>query len=214
MATEVGPTVTGHGAPSAVAGALAVVPWVLDRLARLVLALDARAVDLVLAVRTPTLTKLMTSVTGLGSAVAAAVFLGLFYAAGWRRDLRIAAPALALSGVVVAALMAFVQRPFPPQPVCVTAEAGLAPHSFPSGHAAAATVFALVARRSDDLPSLPVAGLAALVAVSRVYLGTHFLSDTLFGVGVGVASVLVARAVVARRSGVSPTDRPAWLPGD
>jgi undecaprenyl-diphosphatase len=178
--------------------------WLLRR----VLALDAATVDLVLALRSPLLTKLMTSATGLGSASAAAVLLGLCHLAGWRRELRVAAPALLLSGVVVAALMALVQRPFPPRPVCVTAGAGLAPHSFPSGHAAAATVFALVARRSEALPSLPVAALAALVAFSRLYLGTHFLSDTVVGVAVGVGAVYLVRTVIARRPDAWPTSRP------
>jgi undecaprenyl-diphosphatase len=196
----------------AVLGSLVLLPGASDRLLRPVLALDAATVDLVLAVRTPLLTKLMTSVTGLGSAAAAVVFLGLFSVAGWRRDLLVAAPALALAGVVVVSLMALVGRPFPPQPVCTTT-GGLSPHSFPSGHAAVVTVFALVARRSDDLPFLPVALVAALVAVSRVYLGTHFLSDTVVGVAVGAASVALVRAVRARRAG-APTDSVGWLPGD
>jgi membrane-associated phospholipid phosphatase len=200
--------------PGPVDGPLAVVPWALRRLVRLVLALDAATVDLVLALRSPLLTKLMTSVTGLGSASAAAVLLGLCYLAGWRRETRVAAPALLLSGAVVAALMALVGRPFPPQPVCVTSGAGLAPHSFPSGHAAAVTVFALVARRSDDLPAVPVAVVAGLVAVSRIYLGTHFLSDTVVGVGVGAGAVLLVRALLARRAGAWPATPTRAVPDD
>ena len=190
-------------------GLAAVVPPALRRLVRLVPALDAATVDLVLvlALRSPLLTKLMTSVTGLGSASAAAVLLGLCYLAGWRREVRVAAPALLRSGVVVAALMALVGRPFPPHPVCVTSATGLVPHSFPLGHAAAVTVFALVARRSDALPAAPVAVVAVLVAFSRLYLGTHFVSDTAVGVGFGAASVLVARALLARRAGAWPSTR-------
>ncbi|WP_324760656.1 phosphatase PAP2 family protein [Haloarcula sp. GH36] len=164
----------------------------LSELLAWVLELDAATVDVVLAVRNPVLTKLMTSVTGLGSASAAAVFLGLCYVAGWQRERRVGTIALLLSGIVVVSLMALVQRPFPPQPVCLTDGASVAPHSFPSGHAAAVTVFALVAGDSERLPTGVVAGIATLVAVSRIYLGTHFLSDTVVGVLIGVGAVVVA----------------------
>jgi undecaprenyl-diphosphatase len=72
--------------------------------------------------------------------------------------------------------------------------------SFPSGHAAtafaAATAVALVYPRFR----VPVLLLAALVALSRVYLGVHYWSDvlvgSLFGVAVGWATVYVVRLVV------------------
>lgn len=160
------------------------------------LAIDGAVVDVVLAVRGPLVTKVMTSATGLGSAFAALVFVGLSFLAGWTRAARVAAVALLLSGVVVVSLMALVQRPFPPRPVCMVDEPGLAAHSFPSGHAAAVTVYALVARDAPDLPTGVVAGVAALVAVSRIYLGTHYLSDTVVGVAIGIGAVLVARRLL------------------
>jgi undecaprenyl-diphosphatase len=193
----------------------ALVASLVDRALDVVLAVDAATVDLVLAVRHPVLTKLMTSVTGLGSATAAAVVVSLFHLAGWRRETVVAGVAFLVSGLVVVSLMTAVQRPFPPGPVCVTDGSGLAPHSFPSGHAAVAAVHAVVARRSPNLPFWPVAGLAVVVVVSRVYLGTHYLSDTAFGVAVGVASALFARRLVRRLSlethATALVDR---LPGD
>jgi undecaprenyl-diphosphatase len=163
-----------------------------------VLAVDRAAVDVVLAVRQPLVTKFMTSVTGIGSAASVAVLLGLFYLAGWKRELALAGVALVPTGLVVVALMGAVQRPFPPSPVCVTGDTGMAPHSFPSGHAAAATVYALVARRSERLPFAAVGGLAALVAGSRIYLGTHYLSDTVAGVAIGVGGFALALAALDR----------------
>jgi membrane-associated phospholipid phosphatase len=157
-----------------------------------VLWLDYHVVDLTLALRQPLLTKLMTSVTGLGSATAALVFLGVCYLADWTDELRSAALALALTGAVVGTLMLTVARPFPPGPVCMTSGAETVATSFPSGHAAAVTVFAMTARRSSVLPFGPVAVLAALIAVSRVYLGTHFFSDTVVGVLIGVAAFAAA----------------------
>ena len=163
-----------------------------------VLSVDVAVAELFVAVRHPTLTKFMTSVTGLGSASAAAVFLGIFYLAGWRRELAVGAVALGLTGVVVPALMYLTQRPFPTDPVCRTGGDGLTPHSFPSGHAAAVTVLALISRGSEHLPFRIATALAATVAVSRMYLGTHYLSDTLFGVAIGIAAFAVGRAVGPR----------------
>jgi undecaprenyl-diphosphatase len=163
-----------------------------------ILSVDTAVAELFVAIRHPILTKLMTSVTGLGSATAAAVFLGIFYLAGWRRELTVGAVALGLTGVVVPVLMYLVQRPFPAEPVCRTSGSGLSPHSFPSGHAAAVTILALVSRGSDHLPFRIATALAATVAVSRMYLGTHFLSDTLFGVALGVAAFAVGRSLAPR----------------
>jgi len=61
--------------------------------------------------------------------------------------------------------------------------------SFPSAHAttafAAATVVAILAPRLR----VPALVLAALVAVSRVYLGVHFVSDVLAGAVLGALGV-------------------------
>jgi len=192
----------GAAAPSVMPAVEAGVPGRLravgaDLLAGLV-AVDVAVVDLLVSIRTPTLTKGMTSVTGLGSATAAAVFLGIFYLAGWRRDLAVGAVAIGVVGLVVPALMYLVQRPFPSSPVCMTSGSGLTPHSFPSGHAAAVTVFALVSRGSDHLPFRAVTALAATVAVSRIYLGTHYLSDTVAGIAIGVVAFVVGRALAPR----------------
>jgi undecaprenyl-diphosphatase len=171
----------------------------------LVVAVDRASMSVLVAGRHAVLTKFMTSVTGLGSAAAAAAFLGVCHLADWDRELRLAGVSLVITGVVVASLMALVQRPFPPAPVCVTNGPGLSPHSFPSGHAAAVTVFAGVARESEELPFRSVAVIAGIVALSRVYLGTHFLSDTLVGVAIGIGAVAVGQRFLR--------DRPdGWTP--
>jgi undecaprenyl-diphosphatase len=170
----------------------------LGELLEYVLAIDALTATLVIDLRHPVLTNLMTSVTGLGSVAAGLVFVGLFYLAEWRKEFLVTLIALSITGVVVAVLMTAVQRPFPTQPVCLTDGAGTPTTSFPSGHAAAVTAYAMVARNSDALPFRSVAVLAAVVAVSRIYLGTHYLSDTVAGIAIGIASVLLAERVLAR----------------
>ncbi len=168
----------------------------IDTVVEYVLWLDALAIELVLELRSPVMTEAMNSVTGLGSVSAGLVFVGFFYLAGWREEFLTTLVALSITGAVVAALMATVQRPFPPQPVCLTGEA--ATTSFPSGHSAAVAAYATIARSSDRLPFGIVAVLAVLIAFSRVYLGTHYFSDTLFGIVLGIAAGLLALRLVAR----------------
>lgn len=162
-----------------------------------VMRLDANTMDLVVALRRPILTKVMNSVTGLGSASAALVYLGLFYLAEWREEFRVGLVSLAISGLIVGGLMITVQRPYPTQPVCLTGGAETVAHSFPSGHAAVAMIFAMLSRESDELPFLVVAIVAGTTAFSRFYLGTHYLSDTLVGVLIGAGSFLAAQRILA-----------------
>ncbi len=163
-----------------------------------VIRFDTATAEFVAAVRTPLATKLLTSVTGLGSATAALCFVGVCYLADWDEEFRHSVVALAITGVAVGTLMLTVQRPYPPQPVCLTDGAETIATSFPSGHAAAVTVYAATARWSEHLPFAAVATLATLVAVSRVYLGTHYLSDTIAGVCLGLVASLAAGALLER----------------
>ena len=190
--------VTPSVAPSITTGATGQVRGVVADLLAGIVAIDIATMDVLVAIRTPLLTKAMTSVTGLGSATAGAVFLGIFYLAGWRRELAVGVVAIGVVGLVVPALMALIQRPFPSDPVCVTSGSGLTPHSFPSGHAAAVTVFALVSHASENLPFRVVTALAVTVAVSRIYLGTHYLSDTVVGIVIGAVGFAVGRALAPR----------------
>lgn len=186
----------------------------LQTLLEYVIWVDTQTMDLVVAVRIPILTKLMNSVTGLGSASAALVFFGLSYRAGWRREVRVSVLALVVSGLVVGTLMLTVQRAYPGQPVCLTGGAETIAHSFPSGHAAIVAVYATVARYSDQFQFAFVSPVALLIAVSRIYLGTHYLSDTVIGVLIGVGSVLFARRLLeSRRVDGLTGDAEQWLVG-
>lgn len=149
-----------------------------------VVRIETAIMDAIVAARSPLATKLLTSVTGLGSATAALCFVGVCYLADWDEAFRHSLVVLAISGVVVGTLMLTVQRMFPADPVCLTDEAETVATSFPSGHAAAVTVYTMAARKSEHIPFSVVTVLAVLVAVSRVYLGTHFASDTVAGVGI------------------------------
>ena len=170
----------------------------IDELIEYILWLDAFTFELILELRSPVLTNVLNSLTGLGSVAAGFVFVGLFYLAGWREEFLVTLIALSITGVVVALLMATIQRPYPPEPVCITDGAGTPTTSFPSGHAAAFAAYAMVARRSDTLPFKTVSALAVLVAFSRIYLGVHYVSDTVFGIALGIASALIAKRIRGR----------------
>jgi undecaprenyl-diphosphatase len=76
--------------------------------------------------------------------------------------------------------------------------------AFPSGHVAnAATIVVLLAlllRRRW----IAVAGAAYVIAMalSRTYLGAHWITDTIGGVLVGVAMAVLVWVIFARRLGV------------
>lgn len=63
--------------------------------------------------------------------------------------------------------------------------------SFPSGHSAAAVAFATGVSHAWPAASVPLFGLAAAVAYSRVHTGVHYPSDVLAGVFAGLGSGLI-----------------------
>lgn len=82
------------------------------------------------------------------------------------------------------ALLPFVHVPFP--------------NSFPSGHVAR-TAFLL--RIANGIPGWAVALGIVLMAATRVYLGEHWLSDTIGGAALGLGVAALARKVASRPSG-------------
>lgn len=73
-------------------------------------------------------------------------------------------------------------------------------NSFPSGHAT--TVFALAAALSFFFPRwrLPLFSFAAVVGLSRIIVGAHYLSDVMAGAYVGLMTVFLLVLFYRRRS--------------
>ena len=71
--------------------------------------------------------------------------------------------------------------------------------SFPSGHSASGFAFAAAVAGSMPGLAIPIRGLAAAVAYSRVHTGVHYPGDvvvgSLVGATIGEATALVARAL-------------------
>jgi undecaprenyl-diphosphatase len=67
------------------------------------------------------------------------------------------------------------------------------PHSFPSGHAARAVLIAVLAiGLGPGWLAVVLCIWAPLVALARVAMGLHFLSDIVAGVGLGALAGLIA----------------------
>jgi undecaprenyl-diphosphatase len=148
----------------------------------------------------------------------------LFVAVGACGDVRCrrVLPCAALSGVLAALVAAGLTtllkdlfervRPALADPPIEALVATPNSPSFPSGHAA--TAFAAAIAVGAFYPRLrwPLLGLAAVVGLSRIYLGVHYwldvLAGTALGIGVGLAVVWATRRLLAwlGRSGTSPRE--------
>jgi undecaprenyl-diphosphatase len=145
------------------------------------------------------LTRTLQDLTNLGS-IRVLLPLILLVGVGWWLRRRTWRPLGLLAAAYVGADLAFnavkelVGRPRPPAGILLTPVAG---PGFPSGHAVQAVAVygmlaALTAAASPRWSRKVAAWAAALVivgtvAVSRLYLGTHWLTDVLGGLALGAA---------------------------
>jgi membrane-associated phospholipid phosphatase len=168
---------------------------------------DAAAGGFLYGLRSPRITPVMEAITSLGHPAFLLVGTAVVCAGFLLRDHRVSA--LLFAGSVAggfllnsALKLAFARA----RPAAWPALVKETTYSFPSGHAAMSTVFfgGLVAVVFHLYPSrgprLAAAAAAAIcilaVAVSRVYLGAHWATDTLAGVLVGLFWVAVYSAGV------------------
>jgi len=132
----------------------------------------------------------------------------------WRRHwLRLAAFALAVltSEVLIGSLKTAVDRPRPPDPLIATSAA-----AFPSGHAIATAVTAVglvlvlaTPGRSRWRWEVNAVIFTSIMALSRVYLRAHWLSDTvagaLLGAGLALGWPALLMAIRHQRDPTAPT---------
>ena len=189
--------------------------------------LDRDLLDAVIALRTGPLTTLML----LASAwwVKGIVIGGIGVAAdlirrprSWAVTLLPVVAALLAASALATGLKEIADRARPPvaDPTVTVLTALPADGAFPSGHALSAFAAAGVVAVLHPRLRIPVLALAALVAVSRVYLGVHYPIDVLGGAALGLAVAAVV-IVVSRRAGLIgaaslrsfPRAMPRWHSG-
>ena len=121
--------------------------------------------------------------------------------------------AVVLSEILIGTLKGIYDRARPPGSLVATSGA-----SFPSGHSIAASVTVVAAvialtppgRRRAAWGAAAV-GFSVLMALSRAYLGAHWLSDAIAGILLGTSCALLAALVVdglQRRWSARRADRP------
>ena len=79
--------------------------------------------------------------------------------------------------------------------------------SFPSGHSASAYAFAAGVASVSPAAGIPLSGLAALVAYSRVHTGVHYPADAVVGSVTGGALAPLAVAALKRGPRRKPDPR-------
>jgi undecaprenyl-diphosphatase len=125
--------------------------------------------------------------------------------------------AVVLSEVLIGTLKGAYDRTRPPGSLVATSGA-----SFPSGHSIAASVTVVAAvialapagRRRAAWGAAAV-GFSILMALSRAYLGAHWLSDAIAGILLGTSCALLAALVMnelQRRWGARQPARPVRPP--
>jgi membrane-associated phospholipid phosphatase len=155
---------------------------------------DAALFTAINGAHAPLLDRFMLAITWSG--VGAAVWFALALAAlCWPRHRAAAVRALLLLAVTLAVndllIKRIVHRPRPFDAGTVAARVIQVPApttaSFPSGHAATAAAGAMAMARVWPAARWAFAGVAVLIAVSRIYVGVHYPTDVLAGVLLGLA---------------------------
>jgi undecaprenyl-diphosphatase len=128
----------------------------------------------------------------------------------WSRRLPLAtvlaAGSYLIADAITIGLKRAVERPRPPVVDPAVHALVRVPHdySMPSGHASTAFAAALAIGLVHRRLLLPLLALAELIAISRVWLGVHYLSDVLVGAAIGSAVSLAlwvsARGIIGGRT--------------
>jgi len=181
---------------------------------------DQGVYQLLQGLRTPWGDRIMVFFTEMGDGVVIAlVAVAVLAWLLWRRNWRVAgywAGAVGFGQLAAALIKLVLQRPRP----LADLYDGLSTYAFPSGHAIMSMVvygfLAVLVARSFSVPRRwLVYAVATLlicaIALSRLYLGAHWLSDVIGGLSLGLAWVCLLAIAYYRHSTPDPLSRS--LPG-
>lgn len=157
--------------------------------------------DFIAALRDPLLKPLFVVITLMGNATMLTLLIGLAVVVLAVRRFYAAALHLLLAGLAVTLLTTLIKTGFAvPRPGDFTETYGS--FAFPSGHASGTTVLmglaaSFIAQESRHQKRWPIYLLCSvpivMVAISRLYLGVHWMTDIIGGVLLGLAVCGVAR---------------------
>jgi len=161
----------------------------------------------------PVLSAGMHAVSSLGESVGLIPLIALVSGFAWRRCRRYAGmvPVLMIGAGILQLVMKWaIDRPRP----------NLAPWGFPSGHVLSLVVLlgftcyligvANVRRHWLCLGAILGGMTLVAVAISRLYLDVHWLSDVVGGFAIGLAYLLVVLRFFPVRSDLAPEARRSW----
>lgn len=197
-------------------------PAAVGALADAILAVDRAVLDRVVAGRAPALTPVMRLASRQWVKSVAIPALGV--AADLARSRRGVPPTLALAAVSHTAATLTTRRlkravararPSVADPAVIALVGLPRGASFPSDHAATAFATAGVVAALHPALRAPALGLAATVALSRVYLGVHHPVDVVAGAALGAAvaaGVVAGGGRIARGRLLRAPRRPARMP--
>jgi membrane-associated phospholipid phosphatase len=162
-------------------------------------AVDESALELARTLNVPAVDVVSSAIGLLGQlAVAVGIALGLA-AARYRTRSHDALVPLAIVVVIAIESLLKIAVPQLPPPPDEARSVSLIPlvqspfaYAFPSGNVARA---AFLLRIAHSIPTWVVAGGIAAMAVTRIYLGEHWLSDTIGGAILGIGVATVARRI-------------------
>ena len=181
----------------------------------LLLHADETIVELVQGLRWEPLTVVFVILSGWWMKGLAFVVLGALGDLRSRRTFP-AASSFAAVSVLVGGLLTHVMkdsvdrpRPEDASPALDAAVATPGSPSFPSGHTSTAFAAAVVVASLHPRLRWPVLALAALVGLSRIYLGVHFALDVVAGAALGLSVGLVAAWLAKRWNAVPHAPNPS-----
>ena len=169
--------------------------------------LDDRVADAFVDSRTDLLTDIVPFAAGVADTyvkIGISALICVFFLWKWRRwdeALYVALP-LVFEASAFITITSIVQRPRPDVERLLESTIN---SSYPSGHVAAATVYAAVAvivfrhtsnRLARTVAVLVVTAIVLSVAWARLYQGMHFLSDVVAGVVLGATSLFITDRVL------------------
>ncbi|MFB6203911.1 MAG: phosphatase PAP2 family protein [Candidatus Nanohaloarchaea archaeon] len=159
--------------------------------------LETAVMEALAAYRSPVLTKVFLSVTAMGSITVIGAFLAGLYFSSERRVFVLSTVATAFSGALTFSLKRIVGRMRPE--VIVSNVDPWSMLAFPSGHTTVAFSVATVLAHETREKKLYVYSVAALIGISRIYLGLHYPTDVIAGAFLGYS---MARTVLDREQHV------------